>query len=117
MAATFVHNVLLPDDPSGWGMWLTEHYYEHLRFILIARDLTTPVLLEEYDILSWSDEPAFVQGWLGAHMNMHIALRDLTNVGGVDLQSVDLSDDDQFSLWLESHAQEHRSLEQLFGAV
>lgn len=115
MTAVFVHNTVLPKDPGGWGLWLTEHYYEHIRFILTARDLADPVELDEYDIWSWSDEPAFVQSWLMSHQQMHQGLRELTNVGGIDLQAVDMTDSGQFLVWQESHRLEHNQLNLAFG--
>lgn len=117
MGVTFFHQYVLPHDAAGWGMWLTEHYYEHVRFLLTARGLANPVNISDYDILSWSDEPSLVQGWLGAHQQIHQDLRNLTGITGTNLQEVDLTDDGQFLLWQDAHAQEHQALEQALGAT
>lgn len=117
MAITFFHQFVLPNDAAGWGMWLTEHYYEHIRFILTGRGLAEPVEMVEYDILSWSDEPSLVQGWLGAHQLMHQSVREVTGITGTNLQQVDFTNEGQFLEWLDSHSQEHKALEEALGAT
>lgn len=117
MAVTFFHPYVLPHDASGWGRWLTEHYYEHIRFMLTLRSLVNPINVAEYDILSWSDEPGLVQGWLGSHEKIHEDLRAATGLTGSNLQDVDFKDDTQFLLWLDNHAQEHQQLQQILGAT
>lgn len=117
MAITFFHQFVMPNDAAGWGMWLNEHYYEHIRFILTARSLSNPVNLTEYDILSWSDEPALVQGWLASHEKMHEDVRQLTGITGTNLQEVDFTNEGSFLEWLEVHGTEHTALENALGAV
>jgi hypothetical protein len=88
-------------------MWLTGHYYEHENFRVACLKLTDPIVIPEYDILSWRDDPEFVQSWLQNHEAIHEAIRTVTNVNGVDLSLVDLGQDEQWYEWLDDHSQEH----------
>jgi hypothetical protein len=111
----FFHNVVFPDDPTGFGVWLNEHYLEHLQMVALGLKQSPPRFIPDYAILSWSDEKAIVKQWLDAHQQIHNALRDWTGVQGIDLSSVDLSDDDEWFAWMDDHAQEHVLLEQALG--
>lgn len=111
----FFHTVVLPGDANGFGVWLLEHYYEHLAMVSLGFQQTPPKFIPDYALQSWSDEPAIVKTWLAAHQTIHDALRAWTGVQGIDLSTVDLNDDDSWFEWLDAHAQEHVLLENALG--
>ncbi len=115
MASLFPIKNVLPDDPTGLGAWLLEHYYQHRQFVALGLTQTPTRFIPDYDILSWSDDPGITKLWLNAHQDIHSALRTWTGVQGIDLASVDLSDNAQWFEWLDDHAQEHRALESALG--
>lgn len=115
MTINFQPDVVLPKDPAGFGRWLTGHYYEHLVLAKAAAALSTPVIVPNYDILAWRDEPEFVTNWLVNHEAMHAQLRVGANLTGIDFSLVDFSNDDEFSEWIDDHSQEHIDLRRIYG--
>jgi hypothetical protein len=114
-AVVFSPDVCLNRDPAGWGQWLTGHSFEHENFRIACLGLTDAIVIPDYDLRSWRDEPEFVQRWLVDHELIHEALRSVTGVGGDDLSLVDLSRDDQFFVWLDDHRAEHSAFRQILG--
>lgn len=115
MTAFFQPDVVLPKDPAGFGRWLTGHYYEHIVLRQAAAALTTPVIVPDFDIFAWKDEPNFVTQWLVNHEAMHSQLRVGANLTGIDLSLVDFSNDDEFLEWMDNHRQEHNDLRSIYG--
>lgn len=113
--ALFNHTVVLPDDPSGMGVWLLEHYYEHLQFVTLGLKQTPAVFIPDYAVQSWSDERPIVKQWLAAHQTIHDALRGWTGVQGIDLSTVDFDDQSAFFQWMDAHATEHTLIRQALG--
>lgn len=107
----------LPRDSSGFGQWRNGHYLEHVVLRQKCAALSTPVSVPDYDILSWDDDPKAVQQWLVAHEAIHEAIRQATNVDGVDLSLVDFSQDDEFFIWMDTHEQEHIAERNILGVV
>lgn len=110
----FAPNMFVPGDREGMAVWLAGHYHEHRQFIELARTMTNPVELREYDILTM---PPRVEPWLLLHYDMHRDLRRLSGVSGIDLSLLDWQNPQSVSIWLEEHAKEHESLQQFFGVV
>lgn len=98
-------------------MWLTGHYREHLQMRAIAALLTPSFNVPDYDIFGWKDDPVQVQQWLVAHEQMHEVLRQACKVTGSDLSLVDLSKEDEFYEWMDTHSQEHIYFRQALGIV
>lgn len=115
MTVNFQPDTCLPKDPAGFGMWLTGHHYEHVVLAQKCQALANPVIVPNYDILSWRDEPELVQQWLVNHEAIHNQIRVGANVTGIDFSLVDFSDDEQFLDWMGDHAQEHLTFRQIFG--
>ena len=115
MAIFFFHDTALFNDKAGFGVWLTEHSYEHTQMHNLALQQTVPRLVPDYDLFSWSDDKEKKASWLQVHEIVHEALRNATGVAGVDLSVVDLSDEGSWFQWMDDHAQEHRLLRQAFG--
>lgn len=115
MSVNFQPDLVLPKDPAGFGRWLTGHYYEHLQMIPLCAALSTPVIVPDYDILSWSDDPQKVQQWLVNHESIHDQIRQATNVSGIDFSLVDFSNDEEFLEWMDDHSQEHITFRSILG--
>lgn len=115
MVIPFSPDLVLPHDPAGFGLWRTGHYLEHRLFITQALTLVPAVNIPDYDLQSWSDNPTVVASFLNSHAQIHNALRAPANYSGVDLSAVDLTDDEQWSDWMETHRTEHQFLRQFYG--
>lgn len=115
MTVNFQPDVCLPKDPAGFGRWLTGHYYEHIVLNQKCQALATPIIVPDYDILSWSDDADKVQLWLLNHESMHSQIRFATNVTGADLSLVDFSNDNEFLDWMDNHAQDHIAFREVLG--
>jgi len=115
MTVFFQPDVVLPKDPAGFGRWLTGHYYEHISLRKAAAALAVPVIVPDYDILGWRDEPEFVNGWLQNHEAMHNQLRVGANLTGIDLSLVDFSNDEEFLEWIDDHRLEHQQLRAIYN--
>jgi glycogen debranching enzyme len=89
---------------------LSEHYLEHAQFVQIFQSRTPPIFIPDYNYALWGDDKKVISAWLEAHEAAHEALRDHTGVSGIDLSDVDLSQDDQFFDWMDSHAAEHADI-------
>jgi hypothetical protein len=111
----FQMDKVLPNDPAGFGGWRMGHFLEHGVFSQKCAALSTPVIVPEYDILSWRDEPQYVKQWLSSHEAMHQQIRFATNVTGADLALVDFSDEEQFLAWMDDHAEEHLIFREVLG--
>lgn len=117
MTVNFQPDLCLPHDPTGWGRFLTGHYYEHLQFIPLCSALTVPVNVPNYDILAWKDDPAFVQQWLVNHGIIHQALDTACNVTNIDFSLVDFSNDGEFLSWQDDHSQAHIGYRGILGVT
>jgi hypothetical protein len=76
---------------------------------------TVPVFIPDYDFALWGDDKRVITSWLEAHQTAHEALRTYTGVSGIDLADVDLTQEDQWFSWMDSHADEHSLLRQSLG--
>lgn len=115
MTVNFQPDVCLPKDPAGFGRWLTGHFYEHVVLAQKCAALAKPVIVPNYDILAWKDDPAYVQQWLVNHEQIHIQVRAATNVTGIDFSLVDFSKEEEFSEWMDDHSQEHITFRSILG--
>lgn len=115
MTVNFQPDVCLPNDPGGFGRWLTGHYYEHIVLRQKCAALTASVNVPDYDILSWKDDPGYVQQWLVNHESMHSQIRFATNVTGIDFSLVDFTQPEQFLVWMDDHSQEHITFRSILG--
>lgn len=115
MTVNFQPDVCLPKDPAGFGLWLAGHYYEHVTMRQKAAAISPPQSVPDFDIYSWSDDPLYVISWLNNHQAIHTILRAGANLTGIDLSEVDLSKEEEFSEWMDDHAQEHIVLRDFYG--
>ena len=117
MSIFFFHDTVLPGDEAGFGQWLIEHSYEHTQFHNLAFQQTNPIIVPDYDLMSWSFAKEVQAAWLQAHQTVHQLLRQATGVQGIDLSEVDLSDSTSWFEWMDDHAEEHRLMRQAFGVT
>lgn len=113
--ALFFHDVVLKGDVPGLGVWLNEHYQEHLLFARTGLAQATPVFVPDYNIALWSDIKHIRTQWLDAHQKIHDVLRTWTGVSGVDLSNVDLDKEEQWYIWMDTHAAEHKAIRGALG--
>lgn len=120
MTILFSPDVCLPNDPAGWGRWLNGHAAEHIQMQQIMLNPTAPLLpfnIPDYDLLSWSYEPQFIENWLQTHQFVHDALDQSLNVTSVDFSLVNFEDGDEneFFIWLDDHRFTHAAYRQILG--
>ncbi len=108
---------MLPKDPAGFSIWLQEHQLEHQQFVQIFQTKTAHVFIPEYNFALWGDEKAQISAWLEAHQATHEQLRFQTGVSGIDLADVDLTQEDQWFTWMDSHADEHALIRATLGIL
>lgn len=113
----FIHDIVLPRDPAGFSIWLQEHYLEHVQFVQIFQSQTPPVFIPDYNFAIWGDDKKTIATWLEAHETSHEQLRTFTGVGGIDLADVDLTQDDQWFDWMDTHAAEHSDIRAALGIL
>ena len=115
MSVLFAPDVCLPGDPAGWGRWLNGHAQEHEQLRVKVLHGNPSFVIPDYDILSWSDEPLFLDNWLQTHQFLHDALDEALNVTGIDFSLVNLSDEREFFLWLDDHRFTHATYRQILN--
>ncbi len=115
MTVLFRPDTVQPNDPAGFGAWRIGHYLDHRQLIEKARALTNPVQVPDYDLGYWNDEQRVVTSWLNRHYEVHLALRQPIGIGGIDLSAVDLSKTEEWFIWMEDHAQDHRVFNVFYG--
>lgn len=113
----FFHDTVLPRDPAGFSIWLQEHYLEHVQFVQLFQSQTPVIFIPDYNYALWGYDPKTTSSWLEAHQTTHQSLRDHTGVAGIDLADVDLSKDDEWFTWMDSHAAEHSDLRLALGLL
>jgi len=111
----FFHDIVMPKDPAGFSIWLQEHFLEHKQFVGIFQTFTPPVFIPDYNFALWGDEKPIQVAWLESHQATHQQLRLRTGVSGIDLADVDLTQEDQWYTWMDSHADEHSLLRSALG--
>jgi len=113
----FFHDIVLPKDTTGFSIWLQEHYLEHQQFVSIFQGRSPVIFIPDYNFALWGDDRKVIAAWLEAHEATHQALRTQTNVSGIDLADVDLSKEDEWFSWMDSHASEHADIRSALGII
>jgi hypothetical protein len=111
----FFHDIVLPNDPPGFSIWLQEHYLEHAQFVRLLQSLTPPIFIPDYNFALFGVDPTTTSGWLEAHQTAHLALRNQTGVGGVNLADVNFSKEEEWQIWMDTHADEHSQIRAALG--
>jgi hypothetical protein len=114
--AQFSPDTIAFGDAPGWGTWLMGHYREHRQFVDIGFLASPAFFIPDWDLLSWDwANQRAITDWLNVHEKVHELLRSRTNVQGVDLSIVDFNNRGYFSLWIDTHAQEHADHRKALG--
>jgi len=115
MSTEFALNTFEFGDAAGNGEWFVGHYRNHLQYNAKLAARTPPVLLPEFPILAVEGGKIGRRSWLDSHQSWHELLRPLANATGVDLSTVDLDNENEFTQWMGAHNAEHAFLDQVFG--
>lgn len=113
----FQPDIVTFNDLPGYGAWDTGHAREHLQFVQVLAQQTPPVLIPNFDLLSFLTAGQARRSMLQSHMNSHALLRQITAVSGIDLAQVNLDDNGDFDNWLGAHQSEHAQIRQALGIV
>lgn len=111
----FSPDTCLPHDPAGFGAWRIRHQLEHVQLRATEIALVPSIIVPEYDLGFWDDDPRVVALWLNRHQSVHEILRFPGAIPGVDLSAVDLTDDGEWADWQQDHADEHEQLRAFYG--
>lgn len=111
----FFHDICLPHDATGFSIWLQEHYLEHAQFVRIFQSQTPVVFISDYNFALWDPDQKVISAWLESHEATHQQLRTFSGVGGINLADVDLTKSDQWSDWMDTHADEHSLIRSALG--
>lgn len=104
-------------DSAGYGAFDVGHHREHLQFVQILSQQTPPIVIPDYDLLSFLTAGQNRRSMLESHMEAHAVLRQISSVQGVDLTQVNLDDQNDFYTWIGNHQTEHQQLRQFFGVT
>ncbi len=111
----FDPSVFLSGDRAGQGRWEVGHYRQHLHYLSHLAALAVPVQVPDHPLLVIGKTNLERRVWLQDHAQIHNLMRTYANVTGIDLSAVDFDDEEQFSVWLDSHATEHELIDAAFG--
>ena len=103
-------------DSAGLGAYEIGHYRQHRNYVdaLAAQNITIP----DIPILHiLGDNPAELAQWLNDHEGLHELLRQHSGVTGVNLADLNPQSAEDFYIWLDNHAAEHRAFDAKFGTT
>lgn len=116
MANYFELNFVVYGDRPGLGAYEVGHFLQHQQYLqILARN---NVILPDYDILHMQseNENAFAW-WLNQHEAIHELLRAQANASGVNLSYLDPQSPEQWDIWQDEHAAQHRAFDVHFGTT
>lgn len=102
-------------DLAGYGSWDCGHAREHLAFVQALAAQTPPVLIPDYNLLSFLASGEGRQSMTQSHYDAHKMLRQQAGITGTDLSAVDFDNESGFYSWLSYHAEEHNQIRQALG--
>lgn len=103
------------DDVAGYGAWDVGHAREHIQFVQVLAGQATPILIPDYNMLSFLTAGAARASIVQSHAQVHNQLRAALGITGVDLSVVNLDDQNSLYDWLGYHSQEHTQIRQILG--
>lgn len=107
MSSEFQPTRFVFGDRAGQGQWEIGHARQHVRYVYLLMNQSTPILIQDHPILTMGTTDFERKVWLQDHANLHVQLRQIAGITGIDLAAVDFTDNSQFSVWLDDHAGEH----------
>ena len=104
-------------DLIGYGAWDSGHGREHIQFVQILAQQTPPILIPDFDLLTFLVGGPVRGSIIQSHAQSHNLLRATLGITGVDLTEVNLDDQDSFYDWLGFHSAEHAQIRFILGIV
>ena len=123
MVNLFQANIVQYGDRAGLGAYETGHFLQHQQYLNILAQ--SNVTMPDYNILRMgSDSDQRFLGindneflaWISDHEAIHELLRAQANVTAL-IGGLDPNSPEQWELWQEGHAQEHRQFNAHFGTT
>jgi hypothetical protein len=102
-------------DLPGYGAWDIGHGREHIQFVQALAAKVPPVLVSDFDLLSFLTAGSARASIVQSHAQAHTLLRAAMGITGTDLSTVNLDDESDFYNWLGYHATEHAAMRQFLG--
>lgn len=102
-------------DMPGYGAWDMGHYREHLQFVQVLAQQTPPILIPDFDLMTFLTGGPVRTSIVQSHAQAHNLLRGALGITGVDLSVVNMDDEGSFYDWLGTHATEHAQIRQNLG--
>jgi hypothetical protein len=102
-------------DAAGYGAWDVGHGREHIAFVQTFAAQTTPILLPDFDLLSFLTSGPTLAAQQLTHQTIHNLLRGYTGVTGVDYTEFQLETETDFYNFLQYHDLEHQQLRAALG--
>ncbi len=102
-------------DLAGYGAWDIGHGREHLQFVQALSTQVPPVLLPNFDLLTFLTAGQARSSMVQSHAQAHVLLRAALGITGNDLSVVNLDDQGEFYDWTGFHATEHAIIRQSLG--
>ena len=104
-------------DLAGYGAWDIAHGREHIQFVQALAALTPPILIPDFDLLTFLTAGGARPSIMQSHAQSHTLLRAALGITGSDLSTSNLDDQGDFYDWLGYHAQEHAEIRQALGMI
>jgi hypothetical protein len=102
-------------DLTGYGAWDIGHMREHLQFVQVLAQRVPPIVLPDFDFLSFLTAGKARHSILETHGQAHTLLTDALGITGTELSVVNLDDQGDFYSWLGYHSTEHAQIRQKLG--
>jgi hypothetical protein len=112
MSLAVLANIPDPRDENTFHEFSFSNQNSHTR-IVTAIGVQKKISLSIYvlDPMPWFD----IGVWLANHQQMHDDMNGVSGVSGVDLTSVDWTNEEQAVNWIRLHWSEHQQNEQILG--
>lgn len=118
MTTEFQANEVVWGDVPGFGAWQIGHARQHLRYLSVIANFASPIILPDVPLFRVGENKEEVQTWLNTHyFEVHVQLRNITGITGVDFSVVDFTKPDSFYDFVELHNSEHALLDIAFGVA
>jgi hypothetical protein len=109
-------------DLPGYGAWDIGHAREHIQFVQVLAQQTPPVLIPDYNLLSFLIAPGQARrSIVESHAQVHLLLRAVLGINNADpavvVNPVNLDEEGPFYSWLGVHRDEHALIRQALGLI
>jgi hypothetical protein len=102
-------------DLAGYGAWDIGHGREHLQFLQVLAAQTPPIVLPDFDLLSFLTSGSSQRSMIQSHAQAHVLLDAALGITTIDLSEVNLDDENDFYNFMGYHATVHAVERQALG--